>query len=545
MSDNKQNFMKNVAIILFAQIAVKVLGFVYRMVIVNVPGFGNEGNGYYTAGFQVYTLLLAISSVGIPNAISKLTSEKLAVEDYRGAHRIFKTALLLFGVIGIVFAGGFYLSSDFIAETVIKMSGAKYVLKALSPSIFFVCVSSVITGYFLGQSNMKASGSSQVIEQIFKCTFTIIIVLMMVGQLPEYMAAGANFATSLATAGSFIYLVIFYLRHRKEIKARVDAQEKQFVRKPRNKIMLGILMTSIPISLGAIINAINRVIDTATITRGIEKAFKLGLPGIAGTPTAKQLNEKAVYLAGMLGKADTLTNLPLALNIAFATVLVPTIAHALTVGDKKEASEKISYSFMISVLIIYPCVAGLISMATPIYGVIYPAASDGAYLLKLSALAILFSALNQTVTGSLQGMGKIYVPACGLIVGAIVKVILNVTLIPMRSVNIAGAAISSIVCNLIAFSICFIVLNKNIKLNLSFKKYVLKPALASIVMGLSAVGVHKLCIIITGSNFISTVLGILVAVLVYAVLVFALKLLTKEEVEMLPMGNKISGLLKR
>ena len=544
MSDNKQTFMKNVAIILFAQIAVKVLGFVYRMVIVNVPGFGNEGNGYYTAGFQVYTLLLAISSVGIPNAISKLTSEKLALEDYRGAHRIFKTALLLFGIIGVVFAAGFYLSSDFIAERVIEMAGAKYVLKALSPSIFFVCVSSVITGYFLGQSNMKASGSSQVIEQIFKCTFTIIIVLMMVGQLPEFMAAGANFATSLATAGSFIYLVIFYLRRRKGIKEKVEAQEKEFDRKPRNKIMLVILMTSVPISLGAIINAINRVIDTATITRGIAKAFANGIPGIAGIPTAEQLTDKAVYLAGMLGKADTLTNLPLALNIAFATVLVPTIAHALTVGNKKEASEKISYSFMISVLIIYPCVAGLISLAEPIYGVIYPAASDGAYLLKLSALAILFSALNQTVSGSLQGMGKIYTPACGLVVGAIVKVILNVTLIPMRSINIAGAAISSIVCNLIAFSICFIVLNKNIKLNLSLKKYVLKPGTASVAMGLSAIAVHKLGVLVTGSNFISTILAIIVAVSVYVVLVFVLKLLTKEEAEMLPMGNKIARFMK-
>ena len=143
----KQSFMINVSIILLAQIAVKILGMVYRMVITNIGGFGDQGNGYYSSGFQVYTLLLAISSVGIPNAISKMTAERNALGDYKGAHKIFKSALALFTIVGLIGTFLLFFGADFIAQTIIGLPKTKYVLMALSPSILFVCVSSVIRGY--------------------------------------------------------------------------------------------------------------------------------------------------------------------------------------------------------------------------------------------------------------------------------------------------------------------------------------------------------------------------------------------------------------
>ncbi len=156
MSEGKsKSFVSNVIIILSAQITVKILGMFYRMVITNIKGFGDAGNGYYSAGFQVYTLLLALSSVGIPNAISKLISEKTAVSDYGGAKKLFKTALLIFSSAGIILSMGLFFSSAWIAEDILDMEGAKYTLAALSPSIFFVCVSSVFRGYFSGINKMQ------------------------------------------------------------------------------------------------------------------------------------------------------------------------------------------------------------------------------------------------------------------------------------------------------------------------------------------------------------------------------------------------------
>ena len=102
----------NVLTIIFAQVAVKLLGFAYRMVITNVPGFGDIGNGYYNFGYQIYTLLLAVSSIGIPNAISKLVAERCALDDYRGAMKIFKTALILFTFVGLFFSGVMFFFAD-------------------------------------------------------------------------------------------------------------------------------------------------------------------------------------------------------------------------------------------------------------------------------------------------------------------------------------------------------------------------------------------------------------------------------------------------
>lgn len=573
------SFMGNVAIILFAQVMVKVLGLIYRMVITNIDGFGDAGNGFYNAGFQVYTVLLAISSVGIPNAIAKMVAERAAVGDYKSAHRIFRSAFTLFAVIGVVCAAILYLGADFIAIHIVNMDGAQYVMRALAPSIFFVCVSSVIRGYFQGLNDMKATSLSQMLEQFFKCGLTIVLVILTVGTMPaimqffskiallyneasgssatppEIMAAWANAASSLATMISFIYLIIFYMRRKKGIDEKIRLSAVEDLKCSTGRLMKSILMLSIPISLASIITAINRVIDLATITRGIEIAFAQMIParGSAAAillPTAEQLNDEAVALSGMLSKSDTLFNMPLALNIAFATVLVPSIAGALARGDKKEASSKTSYSFLISILLILPCAIGYIVMAQPIYNIIYPAAPDGADLLAIMAVALIFSALTQTLTGALQGIGKVYIPAIGILAGCVCKVVLNLTLIRIPSINIYGAAFSSIICQLVAFLVNFLVLIRFIPLKITLVKYIIKPLAAGIIMGGVAFGLYTLLHSLLGgtgytANLIAALIAIAAAGIVYIALILLFRTMDKNDILLLPSGAKIYNALRR
>jgi len=566
MPKKQMSFMGNVSIILFAQIIIKLMGMVYRMVITNIGGFGDAGNGFYTAGFQVYTVLLAISSVGIPNAIAKLVSERVAIDDYKGAHRIFKSAFVMFAIIGAVFSILLFVGADFVANVIIGMNGVQYVMRALAPSIFFVCVSSVIRGYFQGLNDMHATSRSQVYEQLFKCTLTIGLVLLTVGTMPlgmqwvtkfmllyngettisppEIMAAWANAASSIATALSFIYIVYFYLKRRSELSEKIRKSTAPTIKASTKKLLYSILALSIPISLASIITAINRVIDTATIARGIAAAFEACIPAHGDVaaifnPTAQQLNDEAVRLSGMLSKSDTLINMPLTLNIAFATVLVPTIAGALAKGDTKEASSKVSYSFLISTLLILPCCIGFIVLAQPIYKLIYPNASLGYELLALMAVSLIFSALAQTINGSLQGIGKVFVPALGLLVGCVIKIILNVILIRIPEINIYGAAISSIICQIVAFFISFIIMCRYIKLDIKPMKYIIKPLIASVVMGVASFVVYKIVFMILESNMLALFTSLAVAVAVYGALVIIFKILSKEEIEMLPGGAKI------
>ena len=558
-TDKKPGFMGNVMIILFAQIVVKLLGIIYRLVITNISGFGNQGNGYYQAGFNIYTLLLAISSVGIPNAISKMTSAKNAAGDYKGAHRIYKSALILFTVIGVTASALLFFGSGVLSDKVIKMKNARYVLMALAPSILFVCLSSVVRGYFVGMQNMQASSRSQILEQVFKCVLTVGIVVFMSKHtmFPDdsdmnaaMMAAGANLATTLATVLSTIYIFGFYFRRKKGIDEKIRTSTVSSVPRPLMAMFKSILMISIPISLGSIISAVNRIVDTATITRGIEVAFALAIPAHGKidqilNPTITQLENEAVRLAGVLSKSDTLLNLPISMNISFATVLVPSISAALTRGEKKEASKFVSYSLLISLLIIMPCAAGFISLAHPIFKLLYPNAADGWQLLQLSSIALIFIALNQTISGSLQGIGKIFAPATGLLIGCVAKFILNTILIRQPSINIYGAPLGSIFCQIISFAYGYTVLSRNIPVSFSAGKYILKPLGCSAVMGIAAFLIYKALFALTASNIISVFAAIISAVIIYFALIFVTHTLNREEIEMLPMGDKLYRLLSR
>ena len=540
MEKRKNSFMNNVAAILGSQFLIKILGLVYNLVIINIPGFGDIGNGYRTAGFQFYTMLLAISSVGIPNAISKMVSEKLALEDREGAESVFRTALTLFAGIGLAASLLLYWGADFIALQIVKMNGVQLTLRALSPSIFFVCVSAVIRGYFLGQQNVRPNNRSQLLEQIFKATLTILFVWLLTDFTAAIMAAGANAASTVSTALSFAYLAVVLVLYRRKNKMPRAARLKKG---DRSRIARQILSLSIPISLSSIITTVSRVIDTATISRGIQSAFAAGIPGISGTPTVEQLEAYAATMNGMLNKADNITNLPLALNIAFATVLVPTISAALVKGDRRTASKKISYSILISTIIILPCAAGLMVLAQPFFDLLYPNASQGAPLLQWAAVALIFTALDQTICGSLQGLGRVRVPATGLLLGAIVKFILNMILIPIPAVNIYGAVISSVACHLVAFLYCFRALKKAIPLRMKRTKYFTKPILCTLFMSAVTWGSYQLAMALLHSNLIAVVISVGLSVVAYFAAVFGLHILNREEVLELPMGGRIARLL--
>ncbi len=552
--EKTKSFMSNVTVILVSQIIVKLFGMIYRIVITNVPGFGDEALGLYNVGFQIYTVLLAISSVGIPNAISKMVSERAAIDDYKGAEKIFKTAMVLFTAIGLATTAVLFFGADIFAEKLIKMPGSQHVMRALAPSLLFVCVSSVIRGYFTGLKDMRATSNSQVLEQILKCSLTIIFVYIAAGMAAsaEMMATWANFATSVATVLSFLYLMLFYHNRRKSLSRKAEQSTGETLNESGGRLMKAILLLSIPISLGSIITAINRVIDTATVSRGIQIAFAEVIPAHGNvaaivSPSADALVEAVRRLSGLLAKSDILYNMPLAVNFAFATVLVPYVASAMKLKNYAEAAEKVNYSLLVSILIILPCAIGLIVLAEPVYKIIYFNASEGYELLQLVSVSLIFAALAQTMTGSLQGIGKVFVPAISLLFGCIAKIILNILLIRIPSVNIYGAAVSSIACQFISCAICFMVLRKHCKLKIQPVKYIVKPLIAGVIMGAAALGTYKLVMLITGAGFvtnlIATVLAIGVAVVVYFALVFALKIMSPDEVKQLPAGNKIYALL--
>lgn len=552
-NNKKQTFMAGVLTILVAQVIIKLLGLVYRLVITNIPGFGDEGNGLYGAGFQIYMLLLAVASIGVPGAIAKLVSERIAVGKYGEAHRIFKTAFGLFGLIGMMGSLILFFGAKFISTNLIGNSQVEGVLVALSPSVFFVAISAVIRGYFNGMYNMKATSNSQTIEQFFKSAFTIGIVFLIYfisttnpaiisnyihideKEVTSIMAAGANLASTIATVMGAMYLYGFYTRRRKEIWKNIRESNENTQYKSRKSIIKTILKLSIPMSLASVISAINRNVDTFTVINGLKVALNGLIP-------FEQIATEATRLYGILsGKVDMLIGLPLSINVAFATALVPAVAEAMAVNDKNTAIRRISFSIRTTILIGLPCAIGLCILAGPILSLLFPGApaAEAPLLLQISSFTIIFTVLNQTIGGALQGMGKVFVPAMSLFAGAIIKVILNMLLVPMPAIGVNGAAIGSVACHFIAMIIGYAVLRRSVKLNMNFINTIVKPVIATLFMAVSSLFSQKYITILIGSSRIATIISICIAFVVYIFAIIMLGVFNKEDYHMLPYGNKI------
>lgn len=527
-----ESFMQGVMALMISQVLIKLLGLVYKWYLTNKEGFGDQGNAIYSAGFSIYALLLTLSSTGVPNAVARLVSEHTSKGDYRGAHRIFKIALATFAVIGLVGTLLLFFGAHYISNVWLSIPEAELSLVALSPAIFFVAVISVFRGYFNGRENMKATANSQTVEQLFKTVLTVLVVEMVAifsGANTNIMAAGANLATTLATITSFTYLFIYYKMRRKDL-AREIISARSFRTKSLWGTVKKILSVSIPMSLSSILTSLNRNIDSTTVVRSL-KTF---LP---------EVEAKAQY--GILsGKVDTLVSLPLSFNIAFATALVPAITSAKTTGDMETGRKRVSFSLLVTMLIGLPCMIGMIIFAQPILNLLFPNAPDGAFIFQISAMAIIFTVLEQTVNGALQGLGKIMVPAIALSIGVGLKLILNLVLVPIPGIGAAGAAFATVACHAVAFFIGFNVLKANMKLGLSFSKFIGKPILASVMMSICSYGIYLLLGGINAGKM-ATIIAILVAVIVYALAVIVLKIFTKEEINMIPYGHKLSKFLEK
>ena len=295
---SSKKFMKNIIMLIVAQVLVKVLGLIYRVVIVNITGFGDKGNGYYSTGYEVYAIMLTISSIGIPSVIAKLVSERIAIGDKKGANRIFKVALALFGGIGLVFTGILFFGADFISETLLNVKAVAPTLRFLAPAIVFVSIAAVIRGYFTGLEDMKPTSISQTLEQFLNCILTIVMIYAVAGSSDApTMAAAGNLAGTISIILAFIYIVLYYQKHKVKVRRYDKSVEDN---KSTKEIIKTILALSIPITIGSLISVLNTFIDTTTVSNGIQDAFKNYILDKG------HLEQKAMEMKGILSKVNTI-----------------------------------------------------------------------------------------------------------------------------------------------------------------------------------------------------------------------------------------------
>lgn len=395
---------------------------------------------------------------------------------------------------------------------------------SLSPSIFLVSIASVLRGYFNGRENISITANSQTLEQIFKTLFTIIIVEKIAFcNNSAIMAAGASVATTIATLFNLIYLYKYFINKKREFwkEAYCSKQQK---RESIKDIIKSILKVCVPIAIVSLLSITTKTIDAFTIVRILKRS--LG-------------EAEATMQYGILsGKVDTLITLPFSFNVAFATALVPAVSSAIAKKQEYLAKTRIEFSILATILIGLFCTTVMFVFSGQIINILFPNANQGENMLRFSSLCITFVVLIQTINGAMQGIGKVNSSVVAFGLGVIVKLVLNLILIPIKKVGIYGAIISSLCCHITIFGICVRELKKHINIKMNIIKNLLKPIIAAILTGsVSYIGYLNLV-----SKFENIIIpffiSIIIASITYVISIVLLKILSKSEIFMIPYGRK-------
>lgn len=522
------SFVVQAAVLASASLIVRFIGFLYRLPMTEL--IGDEGNGIYSAGYYIYTFLLILSSAGLPAAISRLVSTRIAKGEYSNAHRVFRVAMAIGGTLGAIGMVILFVFAEPIANFVDNPASV-YCIRTLAPTLLIVGFMSVYRGYLQGMNIMAPTAMSQIIEQIFNAVFSVLLAWILVKQSIPLGAAGGTAGTGIGAFAGLIVIIIFYCREKKQIYKNIRLEDRGIKQENNQEILKSIVFTAVPIIAGTAIFSITNLIDMKMVMSLL----------MSSGYTESQANT----LYGQLsGKYVTLTTLPVSISSAMATAAIPTIATSVTLGDKKMVKVKVNMALKLAMVISIPAAFGIGILADEILLMLFPTQHEGGALIVAGAVSVAFLSLCQIVTGVLQGIGKIQIPVIGALMGAVVKVILNAILIPIPSINVVGAVISTDVCYLVAAVFNLIMLTRITGVRPYYGQMLLKPTLCSIVMSIGCLASYKLFDIVFG-NTISTLLAIVVAIIIYLVTMLLINGITERDFESIPKGRTMVRVFKK
>lgn len=526
---SRKTFLQGAIILGVAGVIVKILGAFFRIPLANM--IGDEGMGYYQTAYPIYVFLLVLSTAGIPTAISKIVSEKNAVGNRYGAHRVFKISFILMFAIGIVTSSILFFGAKYIVE-ILKNPGAYYSMIAIAPALLFTPIMAAYRGYFQGLQDMKPTAVSQIVEQFIRVAVGFSLAFVFISEGLEVAAAGASFGAAAGAVGGSVLLIWIYLGRRKSINEELKHSSHTSI-ESASQILKRVFIIAIPITIGAAIMPIMNMVDVAIVMRRLQ--------AVGFTP------EAANSLYGQLtGMAGPIINFPQVLSMGIAMSLVPVISDAYERKDYSFLRLNVESGVRISMLIGLPCAFGLITLSEPIMLLLYPmqkaSAVSAAASLSILAFGIIFLSLVQTLTGILQGLGKPSIPVVNLFIGGIFKIAATYILTGMPSINIKGAAFGTLIAYTIATVLNLNAVKKYTNSKFDIKLTVIKPLISAIAMSLSVYFIFHFLVDFFGSN-LSTAISILVGAFVYGLTLIITKGITYQDLEVTPKGKKMANLL--
>jgi len=522
------SFVRQASILAGASLFVRLLGFAYRIPLTNF--IGDEGNAYYTVAYSVYTFAMAVSSGAFIAAVSKLTSERIALGQFRNAHELFKTAMRLAMGLGFVAALIMFFGARIIAEQ-LNLPEAFYAIRALAPAVFLVSMLAVLRGYFQGMKTTIPTATSQMVEQVFKVAFSVLLAFIFLDAASvERSAAGASAGTVVSVLSALGVVGFLYSVIAKDLKRRADADTKRRTFESRKYQISVLFRTALPIIVGLAIAAVGNMIDTSMAMSRI-------------TAYGAFTEDEATILVGQFtGKFILLTTLPVSLSLALSSAVIPEISSSAVTKDYDGVRHKTNMAMRLSMVISIPAVVGLSVLSDPIVALLFPRHPGGGELLRYGAISIIFLALVQILTGVMQGIGQVVIPVIGMIFGVVVKIPINYVLMSIPSINILGAVISTIVCFAVATGLNFYFLYRITGILPEVGSMFIKPGIAAAGMGLVCYAIYYTTAIFM-PNALATLIALAAGGLAYIVLMVLIKGFRQKDLEALPLPRKLRRMI--
>ncbi|MBQ6894259.1 MAG: polysaccharide biosynthesis protein, partial [Clostridia bacterium] len=432
--------------------------------------------------------------------------------------------LITIGISGFVLL---YFGADFFAGVVLKNPGAAYGIKAIAPAMLFVSLMSAYRGYFQGHQNMVPTALSEISEALGKLIIGFGAAYILIEKGMELSSAGAVFGVS---CGGLMGFVVLFVIHKKNKQKPQKINGADLGSDSKSRILKNLIKIAVPITIGASVFSLTSLIDTAMIMRRLQ---------VFGAFTHKEAN---ALWGSYSGYAIPLFNLPPTLINAITVSIVPAIASAYAVGDYENSSKTTSKSLKITVLFALPCAVGMSMLSEPILSLVYNN-TNATSTLSILSVAIVFVSLVLVTNAILQATGNEMIPVVNMLIGGIVKIIINFYLVANPKININGAPIGTTLCYGLILILNIISIKRKLKVKLPVGELILKPGFAAAVMGIVLYFIYP---VFKGTTrVIAAGAPIAIGAIVYAISIVAVKGINEDDISLLPKAELLIKICKK
>ena len=533
----KQSFVEGAAVLTASTILVKILGALFKLPLANI--IGDAGMADFGTAYNVYSLLLNISTAGLPVAMSRMISEADALGRQRQVQRTFHVARAIFFTLGMLSTLFMFLLCRQLADF-LNEPDATASIAALAPAVVFVCLTSSYRGYTQGHSNMVPTSVSQIIETACKLLFglTLAAVFIKTGKGSSMGAAGGILGVTIGTVLALLYIVLYTLRFDRGFTPAPDPD----IPDSRGRTLAKLVSIGVPITLGSCILTLVALLDNKMIM------------GLLQSRAGFSYEMSRIYY-GVYFNSQTLYNLPSAFAVPLVTSAIPVISAYVAQKLHHEASRILAASLKLMNLLSLPMGIGMGVLASPLMHGLYPNSHEsGAAILAILSVASYFVCLTMVTNALLQAYGHEWLPMLSMAIGGVCKIIVNYVLLSDPNVGILGAAVGNVVCYFVISACNLFRLKRKVAVCPKLLPLFFRPLIAALLMGGCAWGVSRICDILLKTlgifqsgrlaSLIPAFAAAAVGFVLYVLLIAVLKAVSREELELVPKGDKIAKLFR-